>query len=210
MTSQLFSKFLYLLTLSSLMIGCGKRYSKTQGDYIYYQVDSLADSSFSYDGIIKLENSLIDSIKIDAIVKNKISANKLGDFFLESNYMKVDSSSITYIYYNFTRQKPDGDGQDHEKIARTILFSENSQNNSLQYGIETEFMEGMCCHSISPILKTTRTDMKIQVVSGRTKRYTTQDTWSYTDTDLTFTIPLKHNLPINSNFIKARALWDSI
>lgn len=132
MTSQLFPKFLYLTTLSSLIIGYGKRYSKPQGDYIYYQVDSLADSSFSYDGIIKLENSLIDSIKIDAIVKNKISANKLGDFFLESNYMKVDSSSITYIYYNFTRQKPDGDDQDYEKIARIILFSDKNTKNPIR------------------------------------------------------------------------------
>lgn len=201
---------LVVIFLLVSLIGCGKRYSKPQGDYIYYQVGSVADSSYSFDGIIKLENTLIDSIKIDSIVKNKISANELGHFFLESNFVQVDSTSTTYIYYNFTRERPDGDGIDHERVARIILLSENSQNNSLEYGIETEFMEGMCCHSISPILKTTRTDEEIHVISGRTKRFATRDTWSYTHTDLTYTIPIKHNLPIDSNFVKAKALWDSI
>lgn len=204
-----FSQIL-IAVLSFLILGCGKRYSKPQGEYIYYQVNSVGDSSYSFDGMIKLENSLIDSTKIDSIVKNEISANELGHLFLESEFVQVDSSSTTYIYYNFTRQKPDGDGIDHEKVARMILFTENNHNNFLRYGIETEFMEGMCCHSISPILKTTRSDTEVQVISGRTKRFATKGTWSYTDVDLTFTIPVKHNLPIDSNFIKAKVLWESI
>lgn len=62
-------------------------------------------------------------------------------------------------------------------------------------------MERMCCHSISSILEILKDSQFKHVKSGRTRNLAGRDTWSYTDSDITISIP-KSQLPMVSDFKK--------